>query len=425
MAVPKIRYYLKTRAQKEGRQIMLRVTKNQERASFYVGYVIPANQWDKKRLRINSRYTGSDKINVNLEKYELMLKDVVNRLEGAVKPNTNERVPYTLKDVRREFERVFRPGALNKSQQKNWAAYLERSEGRGPSPFETYLVSKGLSKGTIKSHKSRADMFGEYLNLPDTNFTSFTSELLADYVDYMFDVTGLEPGYIKNRLLTVRIFLRFLNSQGISIEEEVLNYRPTRKIKTIEKPAISIKPDEYDAIYTHVAQTEHLQKIKDLFILQYNSALRHSDSNIDIGDIQGGKIVKITDKTDTIVQAPITPHIQEVLTRYNNNPPYMSGQKFNEGLKELFKAAGINTLVKVVKNKGGIRTEEVVEKHTVASSKIGRKSFISQMKRARVADELIGKVTGHKRAIEARPYVDMHEEDIESAVMDVIGNRQR
>lgn len=385
MPRPTIKFYLLSRVQLKGRGIMMRVScqSKGEPVHFYTARVIDPKAWDEKKQRVNSRYLLATVINSFLDTWQVEMEGLITNLELKAKP-------YTLKELQQAFNKRFRE-RVGKS---DWRPLL--------IDFPEWLRKGGRKPSTLKHHKSRIGQFAKFMT------GNITTERLHDFVDYMFDVERLEPSSIEKRLDTVRLFLRYLKENDFEVPE---GYTPRRKIKLIEKPVVSLREEEYAQLMAHIPSTEKLQRIKDMAIILYNSGLRVSDSQISEEDMSKGIIVKMNQKTDKTVQIPIFPDLENILNKYiaNGKPlPHISGQKLNDGLKELFKEAGLNRKVKIIHNNGGERTEEIKELWQVISSKkTGRAAFASYLEGLGLSDRLINLMLGHSTRKERHPYIDV------------------
>lgn len=146
---------------------------------------------------------------------------------------------------------------------------------------------------------------------------------------------------------------RFLNSFIIdAINEGYINKNPYKWIninknqntETIHKHLTS---EEFAKIKKVKLPTESLVKVRDVFIFQTYTCLSYSDlKNFNINNLKhlNKTIVYTGDrkKTNKDFIIPILKPAQEILLKYNNNLPIISNVKYNQYLKIIAQAAGIN-----------------------------------------------------------------------------------
>lgn len=104
--------------------------------------------------------------------------------------------------------------------------------------------------------------------------------------------------------------------------------------------------EEYDAIRTATMPSESLSRVRDLFIFHTNTCLSISDlRNFDeknIVDVKGKKVYTgKRGKTKIPFTIPLLPEATKILKKYHGKLPLISDQKYNDYLKDVAKAAGV------------------------------------------------------------------------------------
>jgi len=113
---------------------------------------------------------------------------------------------------------------------------------------------------------------------------------------------------------------------------------------------------------------------------------------------------KTIDNKEVSVSIPLTAKAKEIISRYSLPDgrllPFISQQKYNEGLKDLFKDEAVNKDKKVNLSRTVIRlnpqtrSEEAVKLCDIASSHLGRRSFVGNLF-GKVDTSIITSMTGH------------------------------
>jgi integrase len=146
------------------------------------------------------------------------------------------------------------------------------------------------------------------------------------------------------------------------------------------------------------SNTKRLENVRDLFVFGAWVGLRFSDfSNImpeNIIEIDGEYFIKIvTQKTKELVIIPCHPIVLNIFEKYRHNPNKLpntiSNQKFNDYIKDVFKAAELN-------EKGRLANDINLELWQCVSSHTARRSFATNyyLQGFPVIDLM--KITGHK-----------------------------
>jgi len=95
---------------------------------------------------------------------------------------------------------------------------------------------------------------------------------------------------------------------------------------------------------------------------------------------------------------PIFPEVQYILDKYNGDLPIrISGQKFNEYIKEVCRLSGITNKIQISKLKADKKEVFTVPKYEAITSHSSRRSFISIMSYLGLTTKEISLMTGHSQ----------------------------
>lgn len=144
---------------------------------------------------------------------------------------------------------------------------------------------------------------------------------------------------------------------------------------------------------------------RDIFVFQSLIGCRVSDllrlkkSNIVDGEFLQYVAGKTKDKSGKTLNVPLHKDAKVILERYSDLAgdkllPFISSQKYNEAIKEIFKAVPeVDRIVTVLNPL--TRQEEQRYLHEVASSHMARRNFCGNLYEAGFADSDIGSMSGH------------------------------
>ena len=145
---------------------------------------------------------------------------------------------------------------------------------------------------------------------------------------------------------------RFLNSFILdAIEAGFMQRNPYRWVSVERKRTDSLSkcltPEEFRRLKTVSLPTKKLERVRDLFIFQTYTCLSYTDLRVfnveDIVTIKGTKVY--TGKRNKTTQGftiPLLSPALEILRKYNGTLPILSNTKYNEYLKIIAQAAGID-----------------------------------------------------------------------------------
>lgn len=217
------------------------------------------------------------------------------------------------------------------------------------------------------------------------------------------------------------------NYQGVLIgrlktclnEAYALHYIDNADFREWAKPheetfAIALTQDEVDKLWK-AKLTGNLAKTRDLAIIGIYTAARFSDySRITIDNIHDGRISFVQTKTGSPVLIPCSPKITAVLERNNGFAPQIAIQHFNERLKKLCKAVGIDDVVEVPKGlmaKLGKKDGEKVYKWELVSSHTCRRTGASLLYKSGVPIRVCRYLTGHTKDDTFLKYIKIDREE--------------
>ena len=181
--------------------------------------------------------------------------------------------------------------------------------------------------------------------------------------------------------------------QGIEIGSEVYG---TPFYLTIEERNIIAKYD--------FGANKMLSEQRDIFIFQCLVGCRISDlMDFTADNVTDGVLsyvpIKTKEESPRIVRVPLIPYAQELIKKYAGVDkkgrlfPFISSQKYNDNIKKIVKACGIDRMV-IVRNSltGNNEAKPISE---VASSHMARRTFIGGLYEGIKDPNIIAKMSGH------------------------------
>lgn len=200
----------------------------------------------------------------------------------------------------------------------------------------------GKSKDSQVRYKRFLRLFKEYGKIK--NFEDITDNSIIGYDKYLTS-KGMKPCSKWSN------YHRFLNSFIIDAMEVGLLKRNPYKWINIDRGKENglsryLTLEEFNRIKRVKLPTECLEKVRDVFVFQTYTCLSYADLaefNADaIIDIKGMKVYTGSrEKTDKRFTVPLLPTAIEILKKYNNVLPVISNVKYNQYLKVVAQAAGI------------------------------------------------------------------------------------
>lgn len=154
-----------------------------------------------------------------------------------------------------------------------------------------------------------------------------------------------------------------------------------------------------------------LERQRDIFIFQCMIGCRVGDLiHFTKNNLINGKICYIPHKTShdrlDSIEVPLNETAKSILKRYADKYPtdqrllpFISAQKYNDSIKDVFLLCGITRIVTVWNSTTG--KEEQHPLNELASSHLARRTFIGNLYKKVQDPNLIGKLSGHKEGSKA------------------------
>ncbi|MDR1503476.1 MAG: site-specific integrase [Prevotella sp.] len=367
-----------------------------------VGHTISPDKWDSelsrvKKRAVNKKYISAFEINREIHNKEEIVDTAFKKFEFQ------ERIPSKkeLRDTINHLlgKNVGKPRELITVQDAFGAYILDLSN------------MKTLSLSTYAKLKSVRNILNEFDS--DLRLDEVTKPKLDDYVMYLMTERGLQNTSIKKNMTFIRTFLKYCEDRRL-MDTDWKGHSIELKI-VAGKNVIFLDLNELNRVYNleFPEDKKYLERIRDIFCFQCLTSLRYSDvSQLDKKDIADNYVNVVTEKTDKILQIPLSNKALSILSKYKDIDdvkalPVISNQKMNDYIKEVCYLAGIDQNVTKTYFKGKERITETYKKYELISTHTARRTFICIALANGVTPETVMRITGHTDYKSMQPYIDV------------------
>ena len=283
--------------------------------------------------------------------------------------------------------------------------------------FKKYIEDAPVSPGRKKHLNTTYNKVLEFR--PDTTFENLDAQYLSNFRKDLLKKVGRNT--LCSELKRLRAFCGYANRMGWTTNYPFKAF--SIDSETYGDP-IFITLAERDKLFDAIIDDHRLAQVRDIFIFQCFIGCRVGDliklkhSNIIDGCIEyiAGKTA---DNKPRIARVPLTKKALAIIAKYHlpngDLLPYISDQKYNEYLKELFKVQEINRVV----TKLDPRTRKSIQIPIcdIASSHMARRVFIGGLHHKGAKNEIIASMSGHVENSKAfSRYYNINKEDQEQAM---------
>lgn len=371
-----------------------------ERIKYPIGYRVSASDWMEEG-QVQPFFVTVNGVNA----------DEVNALIAKIKREVNGYFAYCdavhSEPSKAEILNKLRvlTGRKEKAIKRLAKRQIKPVEARSFADYiNEHQAFKNFSYDRKKGYKSAFKHFFRFCETfgITAGFDTVTTQVLENFRKYLTDGKHCEPvskNTVSYVLTAVKSFWRYCVKMGYTTNNPFLRFEIEPEV--YGNP-IYITKEERDTLYYLHIPDERLRKTRDIFVFQCLVGCRVGDLiRLKKDNVVNGAIEYIPRKTKderpVIARVPLCPKAQSILDRYTTVEdekllPFISPQKYNDYIKELFRFAHITRTV--TRLNPLTRQEERVSIADVASSHMARRTFIGILHR-KVKNEVIGSMSGH------------------------------
>lgn len=334
---------------------------------------------------------NADEVNTTILQVRQTVSDYFNYCESI---RTNPQKAEIVKRIYRVTGRKPRTGNKVKEvkikpvETRSFADYINE-----------YVRFKNLSEGRKKHYKCTVGHFLRFCN--EERIKDPLNELNLSHLERFRAclLTDKSKNTAHGILSRLKAFYGYANKMGHTTNNPFLRFEIEPEV--YGNP-IYITKEERDTLYYLHIPDERLRKTRDIFVFQCLIGCRVGDLiRLKKDNVVNSAIEYIPRKTKderpVIARIPLCPKAQSIIDRYTTQEdgkllPFISPQKYNDYIKELFKFADITRTV--TRLNPLTRQEERVSIADIASSHMARRTFIGILHR-KVKNEVIGSMSGH------------------------------
>ena len=200
-----------------------------------------------------------------------------------------------------------------------------------------------------------------------------------------------------------KAFFNWLNETGVTANNPFVGFEGTTTEKYGTPYYITLEERNQIADFDLSAHPQ-LSIQRDIFIFQCCIGCRVSDLfRLTASNVINGNIEYIPRKTkeerQDVVRVPLNSRAMALVNKYKNVDakgrlfPFITPQRYNDDIKEIFRLCGITRLVTVLDSVTGEEVQRPIDE--VASSHMARKTFIGALYKKIKDPNLIGSMSGH------------------------------
>jgi len=371
---------------------------------YSTGEKIKSSEWDFENRQpndLNGRTKKSENhrsIKKQLDRYSSFFTEIVNRFK-----NINEELTTDI--LKQRFDEEFKRKIIKDDFLRIYQEFLKEKEND--------FTGKSISNSTLKRYKCNLNLLIEFQKDYKVKITlgKFDEKVFNKLLKYCTEEKKHSANTIHRNIGLLKTFLGWALSKKYTYNNDFINFKKPPKFRTDE---IALNYQQVEEIYNHdFSKNKRLERVRDLFVLGCVTGLRFGNySRITKDDIDGDfiRVIDMKSKSKNLA-IPLNSISRSILEKYDYELPFLSNQKMNEYIKEVFKELKFTDEIKKTMKYGDELVEKKSEFYKRISSHTARRSFITIMKNKRVPDKVIMSYTGHTSLEVFNAYYRPSEED--------------
>lgn len=371
-----------------------------QRIKYPIGYRVSASDWMEEGqvqpFFVTDNGVNADEVNALIAKIKREVNGYFAYCEAVHSEPSKAEILNKLRVVTGRKEKAVKRLAKRQIKPVETHSFLDYVNEHQAFKSFSYDRKKGY-KSAFKHFFRFCETFGI-----TAGFDIVTTQVLENFRKYLTDGKHCDPvskNTVSYVLTAVKSFWRYCVKMGYTTNNPFLRFEIEPEV--YGNP-IYITKEERDTLYYLHIPDERLRKTRDIFVFQCLIGCRVGDLiRLKKDNVVNGAIKYIPRKTKderpAIARVPLCPKAQSIIDRYTTQEdekllPFISPQKYNDYIKELFKFANITRTV--TRLNPLTRQEERVSIADIASSHMARRTFIGILHR-KVKNEVIGSMSGH------------------------------
>ncbi len=335
----------------------------------------------KQQMKVN-KLENYDEFNTDLDEFKEKVK-IAYRVNPLASP--------------KELKSIMMDSSAKAEGPKNLDEYIDKYINDIKTGARTTARSgKPFSIGVVKIFNTFKSVFNEFKKLqPKKNydFVDIDMSFYKDYVSFLETKKHYKTNTKGKHIKSLKMIMKAAFNDGIH-KETGFQHSGFKTLKDDEIEMMYLNDADIEEIRTvDLTDTPQYEASRDVFLAGCYTAQRYSDYHrICSKHIRKGFIHLKQVKTNTDVIIPIKSELKAILSKYNNNLPYVYEQKLNLDIK-------------------AIALKAKIENYSEITTHTARRSGATNMYKAKIQSIDIMKITGHKTEREFLKYIKQSKEE--------------
>ena len=369
-----VKFYI-DKERKNGSLILVTFTFNHERLRFSTGLNVPKKAWDDKDQKAKPLKEFAE-TNKHLRDVNSFLLNIYDELFVKGVKISKEDVKSKSLEIREAYQVFAGRKKVAISNKTSLIEFIPIFQERYKNKISTnHLRHFNGLKNHLETFQKKTGTIVDFDSISKDFYITFTDYLKAE---------NLKPNTIGSHIKRIKRLMNEANEDKLTTNQEhrAIGFKVLKE----DADTIYLTEDDITALYNLKIDDSRMRKIRDLFVLNCHTGLRHSDwPKVTLENIHENKLYLKTQKTNEPVIIPVHPIILEIINRYGDAYNIPTNQEANRVLRWV----GEYAVAKKITN-GNLDKWLQIRTHTA------RRSFATNAYISGVPMLSIMQITGHR-----------------------------
>jgi integrase len=397
--------------------IYLLISIDRKRVKWSTGEKVNAKNWRKETNRaiVRARDTKTQALNERLDKYATAAVTLFNDWELN---RPSGLANYNPAKYKQELE--YRLGLAERPEAKTAKLDTSGFVRFAEAVRDHRKDSTGIVRGTWKVLNNHINLLREFADLEHGGTVAFTDvdDIFIDgFKKFLFRIKGHNRRTVNKVMVTLRSIASRAADRGLMPYGKRFRSWAKQDFRKMPQAALT-RPELDKVIALDLADAPRLERVRDLFLIGVATAQRWSDysklSPKNFRPLPDGTyryFIQSQQKTSKEAGGPVMAWIVPTLEKYgyigaaNFDPPKISGQRFNDYLKEVVQLAIPTATITVYNDREKVDHDGTeFAKWEKITSHAARRTAVGLLRSMGAPDDQIQKMTGHTTLSEMDGY---------------------
>ncbi len=264
---------------------------------------------------------------------------------------------------------------------------------------EEKIKLKEWSKSTKKRYTNIKNLLEEFEDVKNykLTFAKINKKFFIEFTDFCYEYKDHYTNTFSRNVGLFKTFMFWSVKNGFAFNEAFKDFKKPQRVLTRQE---ALTMEQVKTLHNFRCSSLAKSKAKDIFVFQCLTGLRYSELelvNKRVITADGCLFLKENkDHSKPAREIPLYKIALEILQKYNFDLPLSTNQEQNRAIKNIIRKLGLVHEVEFSRTKGVDQTRFIKPFCDRITTHTARRTFVTILRNAGVADKIIMSITGHR-----------------------------